>query len=529
VNFLAGYHAAAAAVCCLTACAVTPPPHVTSKTPDEPAAPRIQTKPIRDIRPKSVSPQIRRQVDEAYYLSASGRHQDARRILINLTKNKSSHQRAIAFSRLSLLYADQGKYKDARQTARKAVSLFPREGRFYYNLAFILEKQGKINDAIDTYKSAVRYAPAFRPAHMNVGFLHLRQEKWVPAKKAFANAHRLQAGEQSLFFRGYCSYQLGQYRHAADDFRTLRDQLPQAHPPHYYLGMSLLRSGEYKRALPSLQQAARLCRDNRESLRLYTYNLGLCYFHVGRYQESIRRFDTAIRLKSGYINAYINRSRAFIKTGEYTRSLSDLNTVIGRSPQAHYYFLRARLHHLYLQQPDAALRDYNTALNKKKNHRPYHYWRALLRLENKRPQEAYHDLQKSSQDPPHLQYQLVRLYALIVIKNSDPIFMTEMGNLFESIRLRVNRNEHYTPEERLLARYLIGRINNSELAEAGTALTPPLQAYKRHFIQGLRSLYFGDRRQAAISFRRATPNTKGPHVYQRLALAWQQQAAPSTK
>src|SRR6266487_2714907 len=65
--------------------------------------------------------------------------------------------------------ADSGRYQEAIDLLKQAITLQPDFAMAYYNLACIYQTQGRFALAIECFKQAVHLNPHFTDAHHNMG------------------------------------------------------------------------------------------------------------------------------------------------------------------------------------------------------------------------------------------------------------------------------------------------------------------------------------------------------------------------
>ena len=82
--------------------------------------------------------------------------------------------------------------------------------------------------------------------------------------------------------------------------------------------------GQYNAAIENYDTAIRLRPDYTEAY----YNRGIAKHKLGRYTAAVEDYDTAIRLRPDYTEVYYNRGIAKRKLGRYTAAIEDYDTAI---------------------------------------------------------------------------------------------------------------------------------------------------------------------------------------------------------
>jgi tetratricopeptide (TPR) repeat protein len=106
-----------------------------------------------------------------------------------------------------------------------------------------------------------------------------------------------------------------------------------------------------------------------QSPELY-YKRGEDHLNAGRYQEAITAFSEAIRLDSGYVEAWFYRAIAYLDLGNFDRAIADFSQVLKLAPNAdnefksYVFYLRGTCYGLKqnAQDADRAIADFTEAI-----------------------------------------------------------------------------------------------------------------------------------------------------------------------
>ena len=71
---------------------------------------------------------------------------------------------------------------------------------------------------------------------------------------------------------------------------------------------------------------------NEEQLAATFYNRGVEYKKKGDYEQAIADFDSAIKLRPGFVRAYNSRGVAYFETGEDALAIADFDAAIEMMP-----------------------------------------------------------------------------------------------------------------------------------------------------------------------------------------------------
>lgn len=109
---------------------------------------------------------------------------------------------------------------------------------------------------------------------------------------------------------------------------------------YFHWGYTDYRRGDYEKAIKDWTMIIDLDPDNV----FVAHNLiGIAKAKLGQYAEAIREYDTAIKLKAKYIDAFVNRGIAKSETGNLLGAIDDFDTVL-RSPHRYVYEAKVYYH-----------------------------------------------------------------------------------------------------------------------------------------------------------------------------------------
>jgi tetratricopeptide (TPR) repeat protein len=192
---------------------------------------------------------------------------------------------------------------------------------------------GRSSEAIAEFETALRLKPDHAEAHNNLGYALAampgrlddaiaQYEEALRLKSDFAEAHN-NLGDALVTMPGRLNDAIAQYEEA------LRLN-PDYAEVHNNLGNALLTVlGRSDDAIAQFREALRLKPDLAEAHN----NLGNALSNVpGRLNDAIAQYGEALRLKPDYANAYVSRGFAYLKKGDFVRSLADCNEAIRLQP-----------------------------------------------------------------------------------------------------------------------------------------------------------------------------------------------------
>ncbi len=108
-------------------------------------------------------------------------------------------------------------------------------------------------------------------------------------------------------------------------------------------------------------------------------NMGNLLFNFGLYDQAIDQYKRSLELKPQFSDAHFHLAQAYIKKGDFSRALTQINGVIEYAPPRSLFFNVQGLALLWMQQPEEALLSFRKAmyLVKDKSTAYYHLGCAL--------------------------------------------------------------------------------------------------------------------------------------------------------
>ncbi len=128
--------------------------------------------------------------------------------------------------------------------------------------------------------------------------------------------------------------------------------------PHNNLGTFYLNIGRLDESLREFQTALKLRPDYEEA----HYNLGTVYLNFKRYDEALKEFQTALKLRPDHAEAHNNSGNAYFNLGRYDEALIEFQTALKLKPD--YAEAHNNLGNVHFKQGriSEALKEYQVAL-----------------------------------------------------------------------------------------------------------------------------------------------------------------------
>jgi len=179
---------------------------------------------------------------------------------------------APAHSMLGITEHRQGDHISALNEFRKAVELDPKDPETQYNLGMELKAGGDLVGAIAALREAIELKPDLEKARYNLSIVLRAQGQAGPAQKEMEDLKGLQefrarlAQAKLLIIQGVEALKKEQFANALEMFQKAIQQSPELPTGHYYLGITLERTGDIASAVRAYEKAIELA---KEALKTY--------------------------------------------------------------------------------------------------------------------------------------------------------------------------------------------------------------------------------------------------------------------
>jgi tetratricopeptide (TPR) repeat protein len=231
-----------------------------------------------------------------------------------------------------------------------AHQLAPKDFRWPYFLADVLQHEGRIEDAVSYYTIARSLRPDYLAAPVNLGNLHLQQNQLEEARSSFKEALVINARcTAARYGLGQVALSLRNYAEAVEYLEQALAEAPEATRIHYALAMAYRGLGNIQKAEAHLQQQGPvgirvsdpLVDGLRELIRGERLHLirGRTAFDALRFAEAADEFRKAIAANPTSVAARVNLGSALAQTGDVSGAIEQYREAIridASNAQAHY-------------------------------------------------------------------------------------------------------------------------------------------------------------------------------------------------
>ena len=219
-------------------------------------------------------------------------------VSLGCTTAAKQQAQADNYYQLAQTYLGAESYEAAEQAIRQALSLRPRESRYFELLALTHQVRSRFDLAEDAYRQALQQRDPPPSVLVNYSTLLLLSSRPDEALELAQRALKDPGYDRSAF-------------------------------AHVNMGLAYSQQGKFTQAVTQFRRAL-----TYRSLPEAYHNLGLAYDRMGRSDAAIRAFRDAVRLRPAYAAAYAGLGDALLAAGQVDEARQALERVIALQPDS---------------------------------------------------------------------------------------------------------------------------------------------------------------------------------------------------
>ena len=241
-----------------------------------------------------------------------------------------------------IAHAEKTEYEEAIADFNKALKLRRRYCLAHLLIADALSELGKVSESVGKYQVAIDCDPTIAGAHNNLAIAYQTLGRHELAIDSFSKAITIDGPGKadSLSNRAGSLTILRRFNEAQEDLQNALTIDPNARLAIHNLGTLELQRGNYPEATRLFERLIEMITNEDledavflAEIRAAAYNgRGLTHQFAERYDDALRDFSEAIRLKPSYTEPYVNRGLLLIKRRKYEAAVADLDIAIRLNP-----------------------------------------------------------------------------------------------------------------------------------------------------------------------------------------------------
>ena len=287
----------------------------------------------------------------------NGRHSDAEKLALALTKEFPNHQ--FGWKVLGAVLKQTGRVGDSLTAAQKSVQLAPQDAEAHNNLGNTLKELGRLDEALASYNRAIALKPDFVEAHFSCGITLNELDRLDEALASYNQAIALKPDyAEAHLSLGITLNKLGKLSEALASYNQAITLRPDYAEAYNNMGNALKDNGKLEEAIEAYNKALSCKPDNAEAY----YNMGNTLKDQGKPEEAIASYNKALLLKPDYADAFNNMGGALKDHDKLQEAIAAYQKALSLNPdyaEAHHNMGNALTDQGKL---DEAIEAYNKAL-----------------------------------------------------------------------------------------------------------------------------------------------------------------------
>lgn len=228
----------------------------------------------------------------------------------------ADHSDAEALNLRGLARMQLGRFNEAHEDLRRAVSLRPQESRYRANLGYALWRLGRPEEAVESERAALSLDEKNFTAHRHLGLFLLRlggRERLEEAVARLRRALELNPLDYEVRFDLIDAYRaLGDVAQASAQLELLRDARPSDARAFYTGGLLAADRDDLTSSVREFKEALR-----RDPTLLRAWrDLGLAHAKAGRWPEAVEAFSELSRRQSNSVEAAYLHALSLFNAGQ---------------------------------------------------------------------------------------------------------------------------------------------------------------------------------------------------------------------
>jgi tetratricopeptide (TPR) repeat protein len=276
-----------------------------------------------------------------------------------------SNQKMMEVSRLF----QQKDYPAAIAAANEVLATDPNNKNTLYIKGLALRMNGDNAESLKIMDQLLQIDPGFSGVWSQKGWAYKDLGRYQEAADAFDNAIRLETNvtmtKYSWYGKGQALRNLGKYDDAISAFNRALELDPNYAESYSQIGIVYSKQGKYPEAialmdktialkpdygygwtdkgwvlekmekwnemLDAFENALRVGGDNKMQAQAWD-GKGRAFFHLGRYDEALPAYNTAIQLNPSRFETYTHKGKLQVYMGNYRDAITEFDKTIGINP-----------------------------------------------------------------------------------------------------------------------------------------------------------------------------------------------------
>jgi len=203
-----------------------------------------------------------------------------------------------------------GRNEEGIRLHQQIIEDYPFSELAWFNLAAAYQGIKLYEKAIDAYQYAVALDEKFDYAWRNMGDAYLRLRKYKEAIEVLQKVLELSRPEDVIYEAiGHCYDKLQNYALARFNYRKAAHLNHDDSQLYYKIACTYMNESLWESAIKNLETAMRIHRNQPD----YNLAMGQCYTELGRIEEAIQYFGSAVKSRPKNVNGWLELLKCLYK------------------------------------------------------------------------------------------------------------------------------------------------------------------------------------------------------------------------
>jgi tetratricopeptide (TPR) repeat protein len=203
-----------------------------------------------------------------------------------------------------------GRNEEGIRLHQEIIEDYPFSELAWFNLAAAYQGIKLYEKAIDAYQYAVALDDKFDYAWRNMGDAYLRLRKYKEAIEVLQKVLELSRPEDVIYEAiGHCYDKLQNYAQARFNYRKATHLNQQDSQLFYKIACTYMNERLWDSAIKNLETAMSIQRNQPD----YNLAMGQCYTELGRIEEAIQYFGSAVKSRPKNVNGWLELLKCLYK------------------------------------------------------------------------------------------------------------------------------------------------------------------------------------------------------------------------
>ncbi|MDI6785677.1 MAG: tetratricopeptide repeat protein [bacterium] len=222
-------------------------------------------------------------------------------------------------------YFLKGDYQSSVFCFSKAIGVYSKSSRLWYNLGVVYGIKGQIYNEIICYYEAIKINRQNASAWYNLGLAYDKKGDYNKEIKCYKETIRINPNDDKAWYNLGLAYgKKGWMHEECECYEETLSLNPEDACAWYNLGIVFIETEEYHRAIQCFRDAMKI---NPQDPYIW-YNLGISYGKINEVDKEVECFNEAVRIMPSFAKAWYNLGVIFEESGDVEKEIESFQNVV---------------------------------------------------------------------------------------------------------------------------------------------------------------------------------------------------------